>query len=297
MTRRTVLLGLGLALLSAISYGSNVPFAKLSAEAGVAGPDIVFYRGVLVTALLGAFVLGSGGSLSIIKAARGSVIGLGVTTSLVALCYISSVAFIPVGVATVIFYTFPLILLVVSPLIDRDAISLGRITIFLLAFSGLFVAIGPTFAMLDPRGLLLAAGAAVGAACQFFFASRATRSVDPAVAGFWTQAILVPIALATCLATGGPVPLSTLALAALPVALTCGLFVVAFSFHLFSARLAPPAALGLIFCAEPVTSIALASLVLDETLSLAQLAGGALVLLAILAAMRLESRRPRMAAS
>src|SRR3954454_7553034 len=242
MSRNAVALGLGLGLLSAIAYGSNVPFAKLSAQAGVSGPDIVFYRAFLIIAALALLSRAAGGKLAVPPAARLPVVGLGLFTGFVGLCYISSVAFIPVGVATIIFYPFPLVVLVASPLVDRERLTLGRILIFLLAFAGLYVAIGPRFSTLDPRGLALAAGAVLGATGQFFCAARATRAVDPVTAGFWTQLLIIPVALAACLATGGPVaPSALLGNAMLPVAATCGLFVIAFAFHLYSARLAPPA--------------------------------------------------------
>lgn len=291
MSSNRVLAGLGLALLSAVGYGANVPFARQASLVGVSGPDIVFYRAFLILALLAGLVVAGGGSLSVPAPARRLVAGLGFFTSFVALCYISSVAFIPVGVATIIFYTFPLVILVVSPFVDGQRLTAPRIAIFLIAFAGLVIAIGPHFAVLDPRGLLLAAGAAFGATGQFFFAARATRAVDPSVAGFWTQLMLIPVALATCLLMGGPVPPAALAAALVPVGATCLLFVFAFSLHLASARLAPPAALGLIFCAEPVTSILVASHILDEHLTQAQLVGGSLVLVAILAGVLLESRK------
>jgi drug/metabolite transporter (DMT)-like permease len=295
MPRNHALLGLGLAFVSALAYGANIPFAKLSAEAGVTGPDIVFYRAIMMLALLGGLVVATGGSLAVRGEARGAVIGLGLGTAAVAIAYISSVAFIPVGVATILFYTYPLIILVASPMVDGEPVTPAKLAIFALAFAGLVVAIGPSFTTLDPRGLALAAAAALGATAQFFFAARATRAVDPAVAGFWTQLILVPVAFAICRSLGGPVSMPSLAAAALPVGLTCGLFAIAFAFHLFSARLAPPAALGLVFCAEPVTSIAVATVVLGETLARNQLLGGGLVLAAILASLALESRKTRLA--
>jgi drug/metabolite transporter (DMT)-like permease len=295
MSREGARLGLGLGLLSALGYGANIPYAKLSAMAGVSGPDIVLYRAVAMVALTAAIAGGFGLSLRLAPVTRGSVIGLGIATSFVALCYISSVAFIPVGVATIIFYTFPLVILVASPLVDGERLTVRRLAIFVAAFAGLFLAIGPGFASLDPRGLALAAAAVGGATAQFFFAARATRAVSPLSAAFWTQLIQVPVALAICTMAGGPVGPATLASAAFPVLMTCGLFVAAFGLHLVSARLAAPAALGLVFCAEPVTSVALASLVLGEALTAGQAVGGALVLGAVLAAIAAESRRPALA--
>jgi drug/metabolite transporter (DMT)-like permease len=293
MNRFSITPGLALGFLAALAYGSNVPYARMSAQAGVLGPHIVFYRSFPALALLGGIVAVSGATLRVPRQARPSVLGLGLATSCVALCYISSVAFIPVGVATIIFYTFPLIVLVASPFVDETPMTLDRIAIFLLAFIGLYIAIGPSFASLDPRGLALAAFAALGATAQFFCAARATRMIDPAAAGFWAQAFLVPIALGICLAIGGPAPFSLLAGAALPVSLTIALFVVGFVLQIFAARLAPPAALSLIFCAEPVTSIVVAAFLLDEALGRNQLLGAGFVLAAILAAAAVESNEPQ----
>jgi len=160
MTRcNTALLGLGLALVSAFAYGANIPFAKLSAEAGVSGPDIVLYRAFLMLAVLAALVFLTGGSLAVRSEARGAVLGLGLGlgTAAVAIAYVSSVAFIPIGVATIIFYTYPLIILVASPVVDGEPVTPGRLAIFALAFAGLVTAIGPSFTTLNPRGLALAA--------------------------------------------------------------------------------------------------------------------------------------------
>jgi drug/metabolite transporter (DMT)-like permease len=292
MTKQTVFFGLLAAFVSALAYGSNVPYARLSANMGVAGADIVFYRSLAMILLLAALTLVQGDSLKVPREAIGKVIGLGLFTAMVGLTYISSVAFIPVGVATIIFYTFPLIILVASPFIDGERLTFPRVLIFLVAFAGLFVAIGPSFTSLDWRGLALAFIAAFGATGQFFFAARATRAMPPIPVGFWTQLILLPVAATTVFAIGGPAPLATLAAAWWPVFMTCALFVVAFVLHLKAARAAPPAVIGLVYCAEPVTSIIVAAFLLNETLALSQLLGGGLVLLAVIAAVLVERAKP-----
>jgi drug/metabolite transporter (DMT)-like permease len=292
MSRNTTLTGLSIGLLAALCYGANVPYAKLAAMAGAIGPTLVFYRAFLLVALLGGLGLVQSRSLAVPASNRGAVLGLGIATSFVGLCYISSVAFIPVGVATILYYTYPLMILVISPLIDGERLTPARLGIFALAFAGLFIALGPNFAALDWRGLALALAGAAAAAAQFFFAARATRGSTPVIAGFWTQLILIPIALAACLFAGGLQPPSVLVAAGWPAGMHIALFVLAFGFHLLAARLTPPAALGLVFCAEPVASILLATQVLDEHLTLAQISGGALVLIAVIASVLTESRKP-----
>ncbi|MEW9309371.1 DMT family transporter [Labrys neptuniae] len=291
MSNNTILTGLSLGLLAALCYGANVSYAKLAAEAGASGPTVVFYRAFLLVALLGGLGLAQSGTLAVARPWRLPVLGLGIATSFVGLCYISSVAFIPVGIATILYYTYPLLILVASPLVDGERLTLARLAIFALAFVGLVIALGADFGALDWRGLTLALTGAAAAALQFFCAARATRGVSPAIAGFWTQLILIPVALAACVASGSLVSPSVLVAAAGPVGLHIGLFVLAFVVHLTAARLTPPAALGLVFCAEPVASILLATQVLDEHLTPQQVSGGTLVLIAVAASVLMESRR------
>jgi drug/metabolite transporter (DMT)-like permease len=291
MNRQTMLFGLLAAFVSAVAYGANVPFARISAGLGVFGPDIVVYRSIAMIALLAGIAAIQRDSLAIPGPMRLPILGLGLFTATVGLAYLSSVAFIPVGVATIIFYMFPLVIVIVSPFVDGEPLTLSRILVFLVAFCGLFLAIGPSFTSLDPRGLGLAALAVIGATGQFFFASKTTRVLKPTIVGFWSQLIILPIAIATVYSAGGPASLTTLQGAALPVMITAGLFLIAFILHLFASRAAPPAVIGLVYCAEPVTSILLASVVLDEALTLVQLAGGLLVFAAVIAAILVEQRR------
>jgi len=291
MSRNTILSGLSIGLLAALCYGANVPYAKLAAQAGASGPTLVFYRAFILVALLGVLGLGQSRSLAVPSGSRLAVLGLGVATSFVGLCYISSVAFIPVGVATILYYTYPLMILVVAPLVDGERLTPARLGIFALAFLGLCIALGPNFTALDWRGLALALAGALAAAAQFFCAARATRGSTPLIAGFWTQLILIPIALAGCLVAGRLDPPTVLVAAGMPAGMHILLFVLAFGFHLLAARLTPPAALGLVFCAEPVASILLATQVLGESLAVAQVSGGALVLIAVMASVLAESRK------
>ncbi|WP_413990255.1 DMT family transporter [Labrys okinawensis] len=291
MSRDTTIFGLGIGLTAALCYGANVPYSKLAAQAGADGPTLVLYRAFLMVVLLGGLGLAQSRSLEVPVGSRLPVLGLGIATSFVGLCYISSVAFIPVGVATILYYTYPLMILLVAPLVDGERLTPARLGIFILAFAGLFIALGPNFTSLDWRGLALALVGGAAAAVQFFCAARATRGSTPLIAGFWTQLILIPIALAACLFAGRLNPPSVLVAAAFPAGMHILLFVLAFGFHLLAARLALPAALGLVFCAEPVASILLATQVLRESLTLVQISGGALVLIAVMASVLAESRK------
>jgi len=61
---------------------------------------------------------------------------LGLGSTGVSICYLSSVAFIPITIAAVIFYTFPILIVVLSPIIDRKPLTFAMMAIVLAAFIG-----------------------------------------------------------------------------------------------------------------------------------------------------------------
>jgi drug/metabolite transporter (DMT)-like permease len=295
VTART--LGLIAAFVSAAAYGFNVPYARLASDMGVNGPDLVFYRvfAMLVVVLAAAWLLRR--RLAVARQHTGLLLAIGLSSAIIGIAYLSSVAFVPVGVAVIIFYTYPLLILIASPLVDGEKLTGARLAIFALAFAGLVIAIGPGLGLYDWRGLALAALAALATATQFFLGARAGSRVDPIALLFWIHVIVLPLALAVALVFGGPASPTVLWLALGPVAANIVAYVFAFFLHMRAVALAPPAAVGLVFTLEPVVSIVTAAFVLDERLTQAQLIGGVLVLAALVGAVLLEMRRSPKASS
>ena len=144
---------------------------------------------------------------------------LGIATAFVGLCYLSSVSFIPVAVAVVVFYTFPIVIVLLNPLVEGEPLTLPLIGIVILALAGVALVVGPAFEGLDWRGIALALGASIATATQFFAAARATRTSVIAKT-FWVHVLVLPTAALIGLATGSLAPPATLALAPLAVAVT-----------------------------------------------------------------------------
>ena len=102
------------ALIAATFYGLNIPFARLASFAGVSGATLVFYRVLLMLAVVLAFVLVTRRSIAVAPSERATIVVLGLVTTLVGICYISSVSFVPVAVAVALFYTFPVVIVLAS---------------------------------------------------------------------------------------------------------------------------------------------------------------------------------------
>ena len=166
--RSGYLLGIGFALVAASFYGCVPNFARAAFSNGVPAIETVFLRTSAIAIVLGIAAVIHGESLVLPRAAWISFIGQALATFIVSASYLASVQFIPVGLAVIIFFAFPVMVVLVSPLVEGHAPSLARIAIAVLAFIGLGVAVGPGFETLDIRGVLLAGAAALGCTLQFF---------------------------------------------------------------------------------------------------------------------------------
>lgn len=282
--------GLVLALASAAAFGTNIVSAQIAGQAGLSGPLLVFYRVLLMLVLVGGVAFFWRGSLALRRGERPPVLLFGLATALVGIAYLSSVAFVPVSVAAVVFYTFPILIILAEPVLTPAPFRVDRLAVALTAFLGIALVVGPDLHGLDPRGLALAMLASVSAAAQFFAAARCKETPTlPKL--FWSHVVILPVAALVLLATGGFLPPQTFLLAPIAVAITYGGYIVGFIFQILAlARIAPGPA-GLAFCAEPVFAVIIAAFVLTERLGTLQYAGGSLVIAAIVANVILEQTR------
>jgi drug/metabolite transporter (DMT)-like permease len=276
--------GLLFALAAASLYGVNIVSARVAAESGVSGVAFVFYRVFLMLVAVAA--------VAALRRARVRVAlaVAGLATAALGAAYLSSVAFIPVTVAVTVFYTYPVLIVLLAPFVDGTRITAALLMVAALAVSGVALVVGPAFQGLDPRGLALAALASVATAVQFFAATRC-RATGVIAKVFWIHLLVLPASAAIGLAAGALVPPEKLLAAPVAVAVTIGAYVVGFAFQFAALARAPAVAIGIAFCAEPVVAAAASAAVLGERLSALQLAGGALVLAAIVTNVVADRRR------
>mgnify|MGYP006292271553 CR=1 FL=1 len=209
----------------------------------------------------------------------------------VSIGYLSSVAFIPITVAAVIFYTFPILIVIASPFIDGKKLTPAWFGIVALAFIGVVLVLGMAGGDLDLRGVALATLASVSAAMQFFAGTRCRETASGAKIVV-TQAIVLPGAVAAMIATGGVFSIETQITAAIPIWLTIGGFVLGFVFQLLALARISATVAGLVFCLEPVIAAITSAIVLGERLQTLQYIGGCLVILSIALTMVVERRKP-----
>jgi drug/metabolite transporter (DMT)-like permease len=289
-------LGIAAALTAATFYGTIPNLARAAYMNGVPGIESSFLRTSVIAVVLAIVAVLRGASFAIPSAGWPSFIVLCFSTLIISVSYLVAVQFIPVALAVVIFFTFPVIILLSAPLIERHSPGPLRIGIGLLAFAGLALAIGPGFNDLDIRGVMLAAAAALGAVLQFYSGRAISRHLDPAAFGslvhvtIWLPSLLIVLWLGGgTIRSFGPVVSQMGYIWALALS---GSYVGAYFFHMQSLRFAPASIVAPFFNLEPIVTTAIAALVLSEKLAINQYAGGAMILTALVISSLMSFRQP-----
>lgn len=186
--------GLAVAVLSALSFGTSGALVKPLLEAGWSPTAAVTVRALTAGLVLVPLALVAlRGRWAALWLGRWRILGMGVVgVAATQLAYFAAIQTIPVSTALLIEFLAPLILVgfawAVTKRMPRATVLIGSA----LAVGGLVLVIGPgAIAAVDPVGLVLAFGAAVGCAAYFFIAARPSDG-------------LPPVALAACgLVVGG----------------------------------------------------------------------------------------------
>ena len=208
---------------------------------------------------------------------------------------LSSVKYIPVGLAMLIMYTYPLMIAVVGWLTGAEPFTLDRLFAILAAFAGLALALHAPHADIDWRGVAWAVFTAVVFSAVLIVSGRTMRGVDRRILMLYLTSTAVVIVGAVSLAL---VPLEwprtdhgwTL------LAVSTALYVLATTLLFTAVKMIGPMRTAIIDNSAPIWAIALGALLLGERLSAVQLFGGALVIGAVLL-VQLSLRVPVRAAS
>jgi drug/metabolite transporter (DMT)-like permease len=278
--RLTAGAGVALTAFSAATFGFGTTFAFLAYEGGSNPLTVVLLRTVAFVVVV-VLILASLGRLG--QLSRRGLIGtlwMAVTLAMVSLGYQGSVAFIPVSLAALIFYTYPLLVGLFAMAAGRDRMTAGKAAALLAAFFGLALALGPEFGVLDWRGIALSLLAAVGMGLTMTFGGEAMREQDSLLMSVYTNVWML-IALGILAAAGGfALPVTGLGIAGLVgVAVT---YVIAYVCWYLALSVVRPVRLAALFNIEPLVTLFVAWLALGERLSPLQLVGAALVLASIL---------------
>lgn len=283
-------MGLGLALVSAVAFGGSGVAAKPLIEAGLDPLHVVWLR-VAGAALVMLPVAVRHRALLRRRPALLAGFGL-LAVAGVQACYFAAISRIPVGVALLVEYLAPALVLGWVRFVQRRPVTRAAALGVVLAAGGLACVVevwsGLSF---DALGLLLALGAACCQVGYFVLADKGSDAGDeaPDPLGVIAYGLLIGALVLTVVARPWTMDFSVLTGTAqmngTPVAalyllawIVLVATVLAYVTGVVSVRRLSPQVAGVVACLEAVIATVLAWVLLGEHLSAPQIIGGAVVL-------------------
>jgi inner membrane transporter RhtA len=200
------------------------------------------------------------------------LLGLGISSGIVTICFLAALDRIPLGTAVAVEFLGPL---TVAAVRSHSARALAWPGLALLGVVGLTE---PWEGSVDPAGLGFAALAAAGWGAYIVL----TQQVGDRFTGITALSMTVPIAAVTAAVVGVPQAAGHLSLEVLAAAAGLALLlpVLPYALEMLALRRMTPTAFGTLMALEPAMGLLLGLLVLSQQPSAVQLAGIALVVLA-----------------
>lgn len=289
--------GLVAALASAVSFGASGPFVKPLLDAGWSPAAAVAVRAGAAGLVLLPFGVAAGGGRirALVRALVRSwrrVVSFGVVAVVgTQLCYFAAIERMPVGVALLIEYLGPVLLVAFTWFRTRSRPPTITLAGAVVATGGLFLVLDLAGATaLDPIGVVWALGAAVCLACYFALSSVTDDDLPPVMLA--AGGLLLGAVSITALGATGAVPFAAVAddvdlLGSpapwfVPMAVIV-LFSTSFAYvtGVFAATLLGSRVASFVGLLEVLFAVLLSWSLLDEIPTAIQAIGGALIILGV----------------
>ncbi|MCW3012562.1 MAG: protein of unknown function transrane [Solirubrobacterales bacterium] len=286
-------MGLLLCLTSAASFGTLAIFATLAYDDGAGPVGLLAVRFVVAAVLFWAVLL-LRRRAAFARVTRRQVLGalalggVGYTTQ--SALFFAALERLDPAPLSLVLYTYPVLVTLAAIALRREQASPRRAAALLAASVGVtLVLLGAGSGAIDGVGAAMGFGAAVTYTAYILVADGPLAGIPPLV----LSALVCTGAAVVFLVTGGLAGAIDVGSGAGPAWLVLtGLFSVSAILCFFAGlRRVGPSTASILSTAEPLTTVVLAFAVLGDGLALAQLAGGGLVLAAVVVLAR--APRPR----
>jgi len=283
--------GIILALASAALFSINTPIASYGQSLGNDALVYAFVRGASAALVSGVIAVALGVSFRVPRKHWTAMVVMVLSISLQGMFYLTSVGYIPVGLAALLFYMHPILVILLTTLLKQGpTASGGQWVCFIAAFLGLTLALGPEIGGLDWRGVALAFAAALMVAIYLVAARSSIGDVSFLALSFYGglgTAILSIVAIAVLRQSLDPVVSTIMTWPAIGIAV---IFPAAFLVQLSALRMIDTKTLAILFNIEPLLSIGIAAIFLEELLTLPQLIGALIVVGALSVYAKISSK-------
>ena len=287
----SVATGYILIALVAVFFGIAPSFGKLAFDGGAGPITLQLGRFVLAVGVLWVIVRLRGLARPVPRRIWGLLAALITTTALASFGYMTSVSLIPVPLASLTFFAFPLMVGPLSHLAGHERMTPLRVAALVLGFAGLALLLGADLQDADPLGVGMAFGAGTCVALSFLLTRQISGTLVPLhITAIVTTGCLVIFAAATAV-EGLQLPSGALPWVGYMVNVLC--YVVGLSSLYGAIALLGSVRVAVVGNMEPVVSVVTAALLLGQVLGPWQMLGAVVVFAGIVLMQVERIRRPK----
>lgn len=269
-------LGFVLILISAASFGSMALFANLAYQAGTSPTSLLILRFSIAALLMLPIVIWRGAKFPPRKHLFGYMFMGAVLYTLQAQSYFTALKYASSGLVALLLYTFPVMVTLLVAVLGWEKLTKDRVLPLFISIIGTALTLGQING--SALGILLSLSAAVSYAVYIVMGSRLKGD-----SMMGTLIILVTAGITNSMLSlnaGFQPPQTTVGWAAVFALAAIGT-VLAVSTFFIGMRYTGPGQASILSTFEPVMTIALGSLFLNESFSKQQMLGGLFVLVAV----------------
>lgn len=271
-------------VISACCFGSLTTLTLLAIRAGLALVNVIAWRFLVSAVLLVAITARSRSSEPVGRTAAFRLLAVGgLAQALISYLSFKALDYLPVGVLAFLFYTYPAWVVVISALRGTEPLTKPRFVALILATSGIGVMIGaPAAESLNSVGVAIALATAFLYALYLPALHAAQRGLSPLVSTFYLVAGIASTFLVVSVSTGAfRTPGNSEAWMDVMLLAVVGT-VIAFGSMIAGLRVLGPVRTSIVSTVEPFFTALLGVFILGEKLTLAILAGGAMIATAVI---------------
>jgi drug/metabolite transporter (DMT)-like permease len=276
MSRRVAIF---LVLLSALGFGAIAMFAKLAYGAGVGPTMLLALRFVLAAAFLAPVIW-----FKRIPLPRGRIFAgfvlMGALYTAQAQSYFTALLYASSGLVGLLLYVYPVLVTALALMLGWEKLERRTLLLLGLAVAGLAITLGGQLHG-QPLGIAFGLLAAGIYAVYILTGGKLTPNVHPLAATFVVLSSAAVFNTGFALASGKDLPHGAVAWAAI-AAIALFSTVLAIAAFLAGIKHIGAAQASIISTMEPVITLGLGVMLLDETVSASQMLGGAMVLAAVI---------------
>jgi len=283
LTQNKPLLGILLSLSGATFFALSITTARWSYDYGTNTQTVMLVRFLVLLVIM--FFWNKVRQIPLILSSNDilkcSILGVFYFIGIGA--YLSSVAYMPVGLAVLILYTFPILVILASAVVNKRKPGLLEFAALIIAFIGLFIALDIDTENTKLIGVVFAGTAAVGVTINMLGSANILKRIPFTLFSLYQAIVVSTISAAFVVFTRG-IALPNSPKGWIPFLVMLISFVIAYLSVYISLKVIGAVRTSTIMNLEPVITTVFAFALLAEQMTKEKLIGGMIVLFAILLA-------------